>query len=87
MLAELPAPSQDDYEKMVSGETPVTSDALLLGVLKAVAYQLDEASYDLEGYCRHSVADLKNGFVDPRLLEHLGALVDERERAISCGSS
>jgi hypothetical protein len=47
--------------------------------LRAVAYQLDEASYDLEGFLRHSEADPQSGFVNPRLLAHLGVLVAERE--------
>lgn len=80
MLAALPAPTLEEYKKMVTGQIPVTTEALLLGALNAVAYQLEEASYDLDGYFDHSDADLKKGSVDPRLLAHLGALVAERER-------
>ena len=80
MLAALPAPTLEEYKKMITGQIPVTPEALLLGALNAVAFQLEEASYDLEGYFNHSAADLRKGYVDPRLLAHLGVLVVKRER-------
>ncbi len=80
MLTALPAPTLEEYKKMITGQIPVTPEALLLGALNAVAFQLEEASYDLEGYFKHSAADLRKGYVDPRLLAHLGVLVVERER-------
>lgn len=79
MLAALPAPTLEEYKKMVTGKIPVTPEALLLGALYAVTYQLEEASYDLEGYLNHSAADLRKGYVEPRLLAHLGVLVMQRQ--------
>ena len=79
-LDALPAPSPREYERMAAGEIPVTPEALLAGALKAVVYSLEEASEDIEGYFEHTPADLRKGFVDPRLLRHLDVLVKERNR-------
>lgn len=80
-LAALPAPSPRDYERMAAGEIPLTPEALLAGALAAVLYQLAEASYDIDGYFGHTPTDLRKGFVDPRLLQHLKVLVEGRRGA------
>lgn len=82
-LDALPAPSPRDYERMAAGEIPVTPEALLAGALASVLYQLSEASYDIEGYFGHTPTDLRKGFVDSRLLQHLKVLVEGRTRADS----
>ena len=82
LLATLPAPSPEAFERMVAGEIPVTPEALLVGALAAVIYHLDEASYEAEQYFRYTPSCLKQGLVDVRLLQHLGTVVKERAEEV-----